>query len=73
LREYSPSYTSKVSELSKAVRARAEDSISQLPAALADFKNVFYANSLGSIGCAPCTRTVREYGLHPRGQVGFAK
>ena len=48
MREHRSSYTSKVSELSKALRARAEDSISQLRAALAEFKNVCYANSLGS-------------------------
>ena len=37
-----------VSELSKALRERAEDSISQLRRAVAEFKNVCYANSLGS-------------------------
>jgi phosphoadenosine phosphosulfate reductase len=37
-----------VSDLSKALRARAEDSISQLRAAVAEYKNVCYANSLGS-------------------------
>src|SRR6202451_149212 len=37
-----------MSELSKALRDRAEDSISQLRAAVAEFKNVCYANSLGS-------------------------
>ena len=35
-------------ELSKALRERAEDSISQLRSAVAEFKNVCYANSLGS-------------------------
>jgi phosphoadenosine phosphosulfate reductase len=34
-------------ELSKALQARAQDSISQLESALAEFKNVCYANSLG--------------------------
>jgi phosphoadenosine phosphosulfate reductase len=34
-------------ELSKALQARAQDSVSQLRAALAEFKNVCYANSLG--------------------------
>jgi len=37
-----------LSELSKALRERAEDSISQLRGAVAEFKNVCYANSLGS-------------------------
>ena len=37
-----------MSELSKSLRARAEDSISQLQNAVAEFKNVCYANSLGS-------------------------
>jgi phosphoadenosine phosphosulfate reductase len=37
-----------VSELSKPLRERAEDSISQLRSAVAEFKNVCYANSLGS-------------------------
>ena len=37
-----------MSELSKALRERAEDSISQLRRAVAEFKNVCYANSLGS-------------------------
>jgi phosphoadenosine phosphosulfate reductase len=37
-----------VSELSKTLRARADDSISQLQSAVAEFKNVCYANSLGS-------------------------
>jgi phosphoadenosine phosphosulfate reductase len=37
-----------MSELSKSLRARAEDSISQLQSAVAEFKNVCYANSLGS-------------------------
>jgi phosphoadenosine phosphosulfate reductase len=37
-----------VSELSKALRERAEDSIAQLQSAVAEFKNVCYANSLGS-------------------------
>ena len=37
-----------MSELSKALRERAEDSISQLRKAVAEFKNVCYANSLGS-------------------------
>jgi phosphoadenosine phosphosulfate reductase len=37
-----------VSDLSKALRERAEDSISQLRRAVAEFKNVCYANSLGS-------------------------
>jgi phosphoadenosine phosphosulfate reductase len=37
-----------LSELSKALRERAEDSISQLRSAVAEFKNVCYANSLGS-------------------------
>src|SRR5258708_11115936 len=36
------------SELSKTLRERAEDSISQLRGAVAEFKNVCYANSLGS-------------------------
>jgi hypothetical protein len=34
-------------ELSKALQARAQDSVSQLRAALTEFKNVCYANSLG--------------------------
>src|SRR6202163_240392 len=34
--------------LPKALRERAEDSISQLQGAVAEFKNVCYANSLGS-------------------------
>jgi phosphoadenosine phosphosulfate reductase len=34
-------------ELSKALQARAQDSVSQLESALAEFKNVCYANSLG--------------------------
>src|SRR5882762_2940512 len=37
-----------LSELSKTLRERAEDSISQLRGAVAEFKNVCYANSLGS-------------------------
>jgi phosphoadenosine phosphosulfate reductase len=37
-----------VSELSKTLRARADDSIAQLQSAVAEFKNVCYANSLGS-------------------------
>jgi phosphoadenosine phosphosulfate reductase len=37
-----------LSELSKALRERAEDSILQLRGAVAEFKNVCYANSLGS-------------------------
>jgi phosphoadenosine phosphosulfate reductase len=37
-----------VSDLSKALRERAESSISQLRHAVAEFKNVCYANSLGS-------------------------
>src|SRR6202795_4781477 len=37
-----------MSELSKTLRERAEDSISQLRGAVAEFKNVCYANSLGS-------------------------
>jgi phosphoadenosine phosphosulfate reductase len=37
-----------VSDLSKALRERAEDSILQLRRAVAEFKNVCYANSLGS-------------------------
>ena len=37
-----------MSELSKALRERAEDSVSQLNRAVAEFKNVCYANSLGS-------------------------
>ncbi len=37
-----------MSELSKALRERAEDSISQLRSAVAEYKNVCYANSLGS-------------------------
>jgi phosphoadenosine phosphosulfate reductase len=37
-----------VSELSKALRERAADSISQLRRAVSEFKNVCYANSLGS-------------------------
>jgi phosphoadenosine phosphosulfate reductase len=37
-----------MSELSKSLRARAQDSISQLQSAVAEFKNVCYANSLGS-------------------------
>jgi phosphoadenosine phosphosulfate reductase len=37
-----------MSELSKSLRSRAEDSISQLQNAVAEFKNVCYANSLGS-------------------------
>ena len=35
-------------ELSKTLRERAEDSISQLRSAVAEYKNVCYANSLGS-------------------------
>jgi len=35
-------------ELSKVLRERADDSISQLHTAVAEFKNVCYANSLGS-------------------------
>jgi phosphoadenosine phosphosulfate reductase len=41
------SYSSTMFELSKALQARAQDSVSQLCAALAEFKNVCYANSLG--------------------------
>jgi phosphoadenosine phosphosulfate reductase len=37
-----------MSDLSKSLRARAQDSISQLQSAVAEFKNVCYANSLGS-------------------------
>src|ERR1700719_128827 len=37
-----------MSELSKVLRERADDSISQLRKAVAEFKNVCYANSLGS-------------------------
>jgi phosphoadenosine phosphosulfate reductase len=37
-----------MSELSKTLRARVEDSISQLQSAVGEFKNVCYANSLGS-------------------------
>jgi phosphoadenosine phosphosulfate reductase len=37
-----------MSELSKSLRARVEDSISRLQSAVAEFKNVCYANSLGS-------------------------
>src|SRR6202522_3231159 len=37
-----------MSELSKGLRDLAEDSISQLRAAVAEYKNVCYANSLGS-------------------------
>ncbi len=37
-----------LSQLSKSLRARAEDSISQLQKAVSEFKNVCYANSLGS-------------------------
>jgi phosphoadenosine phosphosulfate reductase len=37
-----------MSELSKSLRSHAEDSISQLQNAVAEFKNVCYANSLGS-------------------------
>jgi phosphoadenosine phosphosulfate reductase len=37
-----------MSELTKSLRARVEDSISQLQNAVAEFKNVCYANSLGS-------------------------
>lgn len=37
-----------VPELSKQLRERAEDSVRQLRAAVADYKNVCYANSLGS-------------------------
>jgi phosphoadenosine phosphosulfate reductase len=37
----------KVSELPKLLRERADDSISQLRSAVAEFKNVCYANSLG--------------------------
>jgi phosphoadenosine phosphosulfate reductase len=36
-----------MAELSKALRERAQDSVSQLQSALVDFKNVCYANSLG--------------------------
>ena len=36
-----------MSELSKALQARVRDSVSQLGAALGEFKNVCYANSLG--------------------------
>src|SRR5476651_893256 len=35
-------------ELTKALRERASDSISQLQSAVAEYKNVCYANSLGS-------------------------
>src|SRR5580698_9501234 len=35
-------------ELPKALRERAEDSIAQLRSAVSEFKNVCYANSLGS-------------------------
>jgi phosphoadenosine phosphosulfate reductase len=37
-----------VSDISKALRERANDSVSQLKAALSEFKNVCYANSLGA-------------------------
>jgi phosphoadenosine phosphosulfate reductase len=37
-----------MAELPKALRERAEDSIAQLRSAVAEFKNVCYANSLGS-------------------------
>jgi phosphoadenosine phosphosulfate reductase len=37
-----------VSDLPKALRERAEDSIAQLRSAVSEFKNVCYANSLGS-------------------------
>jgi phosphoadenosine phosphosulfate reductase len=36
-----------MAELSKALRERAQDSVSQLQTALVEFKNVCYANSLG--------------------------
>ncbi|GAC1299980.1 MAG: phosphoadenylyl-sulfate reductase [Steroidobacteraceae bacterium] len=39
--------TPPVSELSKGLRERAEDSVTQLLSAAAEFKNVCYANSLG--------------------------
>jgi phosphoadenosine phosphosulfate reductase len=42
-----PSYSPKMFELSKSLQARVEVSVSQLSAALTDFKNVCYANSLG--------------------------
>jgi len=40
-------YSSTMFELSKALQARVKDSVSQLRAALTEFKNVCYANSLG--------------------------
>jgi 3'-phosphoadenosine 5'-phosphosulfate sulfotransferase (PAPS reductase)/FAD synthetase len=41
------SYSPKMLELSKALQARVKVSVSQLGAALTEFKNVCYANSLG--------------------------
>jgi len=40
-------YSAVMVELSKALQARAQDSVSQLKSALKEFKNVCYANSLG--------------------------
>ena len=41
------SYSPTMFELSKAVQARAQNSVPQLRAALTELKNVCYANSLG--------------------------
>ena len=41
------SYSYGMFELSKALQARVQVSVSQLQSALAEFKNVCYANSLG--------------------------
>jgi phosphoadenosine phosphosulfate reductase len=47
LRKRGSSYSSNMFELSKALQSRVEASVSQLSAALTEFKNVCYANSLG--------------------------
>jgi phosphoadenosine phosphosulfate reductase len=47
LRKRGSSYSRKMFELSKALEARVHESVSQLSGALAEFKNVCYANSLG--------------------------
>jgi phosphoadenosine phosphosulfate reductase len=47
LRNRGWSYSYSMFELSKALQARVKDSVSQLSAALLEFKNVCYANSLG--------------------------
>ena len=47
MRKWGWSYSYSMFELSKALQARVKDSVSQLSAALLEFKNVCYANSLG--------------------------